>query len=131
LPLLVTFSVYTPATPTVKFPVWLEVTVRFGAVTTVGSVAVLPVVPASFGSDTVTLFVSGVSVKASCATLTVIVKLLDPEAAMAVVLVQVTVWPTALQVQPVPAELANVRPAGRVSTTVVVPVVAAVPPLFT
>ena len=45
--------------------------------------------------------------------------------------VQVTACPTALHDQPVPVPLTNVRPAGSVSLTVMVPVVAALPPLVT
>src|SRR5260370_912680 len=45
--------------------------------------------------------------------------------------VQVTAWPAAMHDQPVPVPLANVNPAGNVSVTVMVPVVAALPPLVT
>src|SRR5258708_6602161 len=45
--------------------------------------------------------------------------------------VQVTAWPTAMHDQPVPVPLANVNPAGNVSVTVIVPVVAADPPSVT
>jgi len=53
----------------------------------------------------------------------------DPLPAIAAVLVQVTVCPTIPQVQPVPTAAIGVRPAGRVSVTVVVPLVA-VPPIL-
>ncbi len=55
-----------------------------------------------------------------------------PLAAIGVALsVQVTAWPTAMHDQPVPVPLANVNPAGNVSVTVIVPVVAVPPPLVT
>src|SRR5260370_1211783 len=45
--------------------------------------------------------------------------------------VQVTACPLAMHDQPVPIPLANVSPAGSVSVTVIVPVIAALPPLVT
>ena len=45
--------------------------------------------------------------------------------------VQVTNWATAAQIQPVPVPLAKVRPAGSVSVTVITPVLAPAPMLFT
>jgi len=45
-----------------------------------------------------------------------------PIAMLAALLLQVTTWPTALHVQPVPVPDTNVRPVGRVSVTVAVPV---------
>ena len=58
------------------------------------------------------------------ATLTVIVKLLVSPGASITELVQVTVWPTAVQVQPAPVLFeAKVRPVGKVSVTVNRPVV--------
>jgi len=47
--------------------------------------------------------------------------------AIAVVVVHVTTWPTALHVQPVPVAEANDNPVGNVSTYVSVPVVGEVP----
>jgi hypothetical protein len=52
-------------------------------------------------------------------------------AAMLVVLVHVALWPEPLQIQPVPLAALNVKPAGSVSVTVIVPEVAAVPVLLT
>jgi hypothetical protein len=52
-------------------------------------------------------------------------------AAIAVVLVQVTVCPAELHVQPVPLAALNVRPVGSVSITETVPVVGDVPVLLT
>jgi hypothetical protein len=55
-----------------------------------------------------------------------------PFAAIGVALsVQVTSCPLALHVQPVPVPLANVSPAGNVSVTVMVPLLAPKPPLVT
>src|SRR5258707_384717 len=45
--------------------------------------------------------------------------------------VQVTACPLAMHDQPVPVPLANVNPDGSVSVTVIVPVLAAPPPLVT
>ena len=65
---------------------------------------------------------------AAAATATVrVIGLPDAPAAMTVVLVQVTTWPAAEQVQPVPVPDTKVRPAGNVSTMVMVPEVGAVP----
>src|SRR5437764_3142268 len=65
------------------------------------------------------------------ATLTVSVIAAVPDAGMAVVLVHVTTWPTAEQVNPPHEPLTNARPAGSVSDTVIVPLLAAPPPLLT
>ena len=79
--------------------------------------------------DTATLFVTD----ASPLLFTVVFRVItaDPEAAMAVVEVQVTTCPAGLQVQPEPDALTYVRFASKVSVTVTVPVVAAFPELAT
>src|SRR6266849_3722153 len=69
---------------------------------------------------------------ATTPTLTVsAIMLVPPPPLIGVVLVQVTIWPEAEQVQPVPVPTMNVRPIGRVSVTVIVPQVAGVPLLVT
>jgi len=68
---------------------------------------------------------------AATPTLTVNVIVLVAVGAMGPAFVQVTVWPEAEQVQPVPVPTINVRPVGRVSVTVIVPLVEAVPTFFT
>ena len=50
---------------------------------------------------------------------------LAPAAMGVAALMQVTSWPVALHAQPVPAPLTNVKPAGSVSVTVIVPLLAA------
>jgi hypothetical protein len=55
----------------------------------------------------------------------------DPALATAAVLVQVTVWAAIPQVQPEPDAAVGVSPAGSVSVTEVVPLVAAGPMLLT
>jgi hypothetical protein len=67
-----------------------------------------------------------------CATLTVIeITGNDPLLATTAVLVQVTVCATIAQVQPVPDAAVGVSPAGSVSVTVLVPLVAVPPTLVT
>jgi len=104
VPLLVTLSVYVPVAPMTKFPLWDPVAVKAGApLTVVGSVAV-----GEFEAPppvALTVFVTLGTAVDSTVTLSVIVFPFPP-AAIAVVDVQVTVWPLALHVQPVPvAEL--------------------------
>ena len=61
--------------------------------------------------------------------LTAMVIVAVPLMAMAALLVQVTFCPLAVQVKPLP--LTKLKPAGKVSATVTVPLVAAVPVLVT
>ena len=69
---------------------------------------------------------------ANCATFTVIEMAgNDPLLATTAVLVQVTICATIPQVQPLPDAAVGVSPAGSVSVTVVVPLVAAAPMLLT
>ncbi len=104
VPLFVTLSVYVPVAPITKLPVCEPFAVSAGApLTVVGSVAVgefeAPP-PAAF-----TVLVTLGTAAARTLTLSVIVFPSEP-AAIAVVDVQVTVWPLAPHVQPVPvAEL--------------------------
>ncbi len=78
----------------------------------------------------VTLFVPGA---VATPTLTLKAKVLLPAAAIAVLLVQVTVWPEAEQLQPVPVvePVTKLRPVGSVSVTVMVPELATPPLLLT
>ena len=81
----------------------------------------------------VTLFVPGA---VAAPTLTLKVKVLEPPAAIGVVLVQVTVWPEAEHVQfapftPPTKPVTKLSPAGRVSVTVTVPLLATPPPFVT
>jgi hypothetical protein len=73
-----------------------------------------------------TLLVSGELVLLATPTFSVTIEL-PFVAAMAFVVVHVTVCPFAMQLQPVPVKLPYVSPAGRVSVTVTVPLVAADP----
>jgi hypothetical protein len=123
----------------VKSPVCDFVIVKSAeAAVGVGSVAELfPLLAvASFPPETATLFVTLAA--AFDATFTINPKVLEPLVAIAVVLEQVMTFEAALQLQlaafaplNVTAPLAMVKPAGRVSTTVTVPEVAAVPLLPT
>ena len=81
----------------------------------------LPVFDSAQVHATETLFISGEVVLA--ATLTVKVTVEVPEvAAIALVVVHVITCPFGVQADhPVPALLTNVRPAGKVSVTVIVP----------
>ena len=63
--------------------------------------------------------------------LTVRVIVAVPLLTMAVLLVQLTTCPAAEQVKPPPLPLTKLKPAGSVSATVTVPLVAAVPVLVT
>jgi hypothetical protein len=129
VPVLLTAIVYAPAAPIVKLPTWLLAMASVGVTTVVGSVAVGGVL----GSPpplAVAEFVTEAG--AFAATLTVsVMGLPAASTAMTVVLVQVTVCPASLQVQPVPPAALNVRPAGSVSVTVMVPAVATFPELLT
>jgi hypothetical protein len=128
LPVLLTASVYVPVEPAVKFPGW-----DFASASTalpesvVGSVA--PGVLGAPPPDAVTEFVTS---PGGPTALTVnAIGLPVATAAMAVVLVQVAICAEPLHVQPVPLAALKVRPAGIVSVTVIVPLVAAVPLLLT
>jgi len=128
VPVLLAVTVYVPVEPIVKLPVWLFAIARVGVTTVVGSVAVgvFEAPPPLTVTELVT--VAG----AFAATFTVsVIEVPEPAAAMAAVLVQVTVWPTALHVHPVPVAALNVKPVGSVSVTVIVPEVATFPVLLT
>ncbi len=128
VPVLLTVIVYAPVAPIVKLPMWLLEMPRVGVMTVVGSVAVgefaapPPLVVAEFVTEAGAL----------AATLTVsVIGFPAAPTAMTVVLVQVTDCPASLHVQPVPVAALNVKPAGSVSVTVTVPVVATFPVLLT
>src|SRR5712692_2629118 len=118
-----------PSTTTICCPRKVEMltagpdfTVIFTTVVSVGEVAV-PVAPPP---DTLAVFATLDT--AATPTLAVhVIRLV----AMGPAFVQVTVWPEAEQVQPVPVPTMKVRPVGRVSVTVIVPLVEAVPTFFT
>jgi len=128
VPVLVTVIEYVPVAPIVKLPVWLFAIASVGVTTVVGSVAV-----GVFDAPpplTVTEFVTVAG--AFAATLTVsVMGAPAAAAAMTAALVQVTVCPAALHVQPVPVAALNVKPVGSVSVTVIVPDVATFPALLT
>jgi hypothetical protein len=119
---------YVPVWPAVNEPVCDLLIASAGPTIVVGSVAagVLVAPP----PDALALFVSGDVAFAATLTVRLIVFPLAP-AAIAVVLVQVAVWPLPLHVQPVPLAVLYVSPVGSVSTMVIVPKVAAVPVLLT
>ena len=137
-PPFVTVKEYVPLEPTVKLPLCDFAKVKSGGATVVvGSVAeLLPLFAvASFPPETLTLFVTDDA--AFEATLTLKLKTLFPLVAIAVELVQVMTLLAALQLQlaefvppKVKAPLATVKPVGKVSVTVTVPDVAAVPELL-
>ena len=104
------------------FAVLVEVD-RFERNTVTVSVAawLLPV-PSNIGCDTVAVFCTEAAALPLTATLSVSVGRLAPTAMLAALLAQVTVCPAALQDQPVPVPETNVRPVGRTSVTVAVPV---------
>jgi len=120
--------VYVAGTPTVKLPVcdFVMASVAGAGEIVVGSlaVAVFDAPPPEAVAVLVTL--------PAVVALTVISMLgSTPSAAIASGDVQVTVWPEAAHVQSVPVPVANVSPAGSVSTTVIVPEVGTVPVLAT
>ena len=97
--------------------------------TVVGSDAELFPVATSPGVATAAEFVTLGT--AATATLTVrVIGLLLAPAASGPAVVQVTAWPTALQLHPVPVPDTYVRPVGSVSVTVIVPVVGPDPTVF-
>src|SRR6266849_8277740 len=103
------------------------VSVGAGLLIVVGSDALLL---AAFESPAVSTLALFVTVPADT-VLTVSVMTLTPAGASGPGFVQVTTWPAAPQVQPVPVPETNARPVGSVSVTVIVAVVAAVPPFVT
>ncbi len=128
VPVLLTTIAYEPVVPIVKLPVWLLAMASFGKTTVVGSVAVgVAVSPPPLA---VAELVTVAGAFAATFTVRVIGEPAAP-AAMSVVLVQVTVCPAALHVQPAPVAALNVKPVGRVSVTVTVPEVATFPALVT
>ena len=90
---------------------------------TVGSLAVLFAELVSPGAETVAIFVK----LPATFTLTIRVMVLLVLGASGPGLVQVTVWPTAEQVQPLPVPETKLKPVGSVSVTVIVPMVLAEP----
>jgi len=128
VPALLTLIVYVPVEPIVKLPVWLFAIARVGVTTVVGSVTlgVFDAPPPLTVAELLT--VAG----ALAATFTVsVIGVAAAPAAITAALEQVTVCPAALHVQPVPLAALKVRPAGRVSVTVIVPDVATLPLLLT
>src|ERR1700730_18358323 len=96
----------------------------------VGSVAVSSGSPGMPGFVTVAELVTTPRGAAGSTFTVSVITALAP-AAIAAGLVQVTTCATATQVNPPPVPLTNVSPAGKVSTTVVVPAVGAPPVLVT
>src|SRR5438105_428292 len=94
-------------------------------VTVVGSLAALLAGLLSPGVTTLAVLVTLGA--AALLTLTVSVIALLALAASGPLLVQVTVWPLAEQLQPVPVPEMKLRPVGKVSVMVIVPVVLALP----
>jgi len=128
VPVLLAVIVYVPVEPIVKLPAWLFAIASVGVTTLVGSAAVgvFEAPPPLAVTELVT--VAG----AFAATFTVsVIGAPAAAAAMTAVLVQVTVCPAALQVQPVPLAALKVKPVGSVSVTVMVPEVATLPLLLT
>src|SRR5713101_5653584 len=121
-----------PSTTTICCPAKVEMltagpdfTVIFTTVVSVGEVAVRVAPP----PDTLAVF--DTLGTATTPTLAVNVIVLLAVGAMEPAFVQVTAWPKAEQLQPVPEPTMNVRPAGSVSVTVIVPLVEPVPTFFT
>src|ERR1700694_2427591 len=131
-PLLVTVTVNVTLDPTTTVPLLAILATAMSALETtlVRSVAVSFAVLTSPPPDTVAVLVTELA--ADCRTLTVIeITGNDPLLATTAVLVQVTVCATIAQVQPVPDAAVGVSPAGSVSVTVLVPLVAVPPILLT
>jgi hypothetical protein len=134
-PPFVTVKEYVPVEPTVKLPEWLLARVKSdGAMVGVASVVELfPLLAvASPPPETLALLVTLAA--AFEATLTLKLKTLEPLVAIAVELVQVITLLAAVQLQlaafvplKVTAPSAILKPVGKVSVTVIVPVVADVP----
>jgi hypothetical protein len=128
VPELLTTIAYVPVAPIVKLPVWLLAIASTGVLTVVGSLAAGEfVAPPPLA---VAVLVTCGTAAGSTFTASVIGLPAAP-AAMTAVLVQVTIWPDALQVQPVPLAALKVKPVGSVSLTVIVPDVATLPVLLT
>jgi hypothetical protein len=127
-PELLTTSAYVPVCPATNEPVWDFASASTGAPeSVVGSVAV-----GAFEAPPPLTVTELVREPAAPATFTMSVMGLPlPEAAMLVTLVHVAVWPEPPHVHPVPEAALKVSPAGSVSVTVSVPVVADVPELLT
>jgi hypothetical protein len=128
-PEFVTVIVHTPFVPAAKLPTCDLVIPAFGAFTRVASDARSFDGSRSLMVLTLAKFVApGAALAATAA-----VRLNDalPPTAIEPVKIAVTTWPLVLKPQPVPDAETNVMPAGNVSRTVVVPVVAAVPELLT
>jgi hypothetical protein len=128
VPVLLTVIVYVPVAPIAKSPACVLLIARTGVTTVVGSVAVGEFVAPP------PLAVAELVTRGTAAASTFTVSVIGfpvAAAAMTVALSQVTVWPAALQVHPVPVAALNVSPAGSVSVTVIVPEVATLPVLLT
>ena len=131
-PLFVTVTVKSTFDPTVTAPLLAIFATAMSARETmlVGSLAVSFAVLTSPPPPTVAVLVTAFA--ADWATATVIeIPGYDPLLPTTSVLVHVTVCAAMAQVQPVPEAAVGVRPAGRVSVTVAVPLVAAPPTLLT
>jgi hypothetical protein len=129
---LLTVIVKVTFEPTVTVPLLAILATAMSALETtlVGSVAVSFAVLTSPPPETVAVLVTELA--ADWATLTVIEMAgNDPLLATMSVLVQVTTCTTIPQVQPVPVATVGVSPAGSVSVTVLVPLVAVPPTLLT
>ena len=132
VPEFVTVKFQVPFVPAVKLPLCVFVSPRLGtgaAFTTVGSDARSF---AAFASPIVLTLAAFVT-PGTAAAPTAAVRLNEafPLAAMEPGKIAVTTWPMELKLHPAPEPETNVIPAGSVSRTVVIPLVAAAPPLFT
>src|SRR2546423_3538952 len=130
-PLFVTVTVKSTFDPNVTVPLLAILATAMSALEAilVRSVAVSFAVLTSPPPETEAVFVNGVP--AACVTSTVIEIVGNvPLLAIASVLVQVTVWAATPQLQPVPDAAVGVNPAGRMSVTVVVPLVTVPPTLL-
>jgi hypothetical protein len=128
LPVLLTAIVYVPVAPVTKEPVCDFAMASIGLpASVVGSVAV-----GEFVAPPPLAVTELVTDPGAPPAFTVrVIGVPAAAAAIAVVLVQVTVCPAELHVQPVPLAALNVRPVGSVSITETVPVVGDVPVLLT
>jgi hypothetical protein len=127
-PELIGVIVYVPFIPAVKFPLCDLLMPRTGAIATVvGSVAVAEALapPPENVAEFVTL-----GTAAGCGVTVTVIGLPLAPAAIARDDVQVTTCPALPQDHPPPVAPTYVSPAGNVSTTVIVPLVVAVPVLL-
>jgi len=130
LPALPTAIVYVPVWPTANDPMCDFAIVSEGAPEiVVGSFAIGAFAAPPPLAVAVLVTDSGWTVGGTVTPRAIVVK--APAAAIAAVVVQVTTCPLSPHVQPAPTADANVRSAGKVSVTVVVPNVVALPVLVT